>query len=245
MHRLRFKHLLAVAALGAAPAATGGCADNDSALFVRSVVALTAGDCTARSQPDATMLAFGRLDLEFGEPYVAALLVGNQLARQGNRDQLRTETSRIALQGSVVSVRNVAGEELTAYTTDGAGFVDPGNGNEPGYGIMFAELLPPGGIPALDAVTATAPTRVNVAVRVFGETLGGQEIESSELLFPISVCRGCLVSFPTTAVDANGFCLRGIPPEDLPCKAGQDEAVDCRLCQQLDVCKALPGIPLP
>jgi hypothetical protein len=243
MQRLRFKHLLAIAALGAGPAATGGCADNDSGLFIRSVIALQAGDCLARAQPDTTMLAFGTLDIAFNEPYVAALLVGNQLARQGDRDKVRTETARIALRGSVVSVRNVNGQELTAFTTDGAGFVDPGSGNEPGYGIMFAELLPTS-IPVVSAVTPGAPTRVNVAVRVFGETLGGEEIESSELLFPIAVCNGCLVSYPSDAIDVARLprptCSRGLPPDELPCKMGQDQPVDCRLCQELAICQTLP-----
>jgi hypothetical protein len=96
------------------------------------------------------------------------------------------------------------------------------------------------GIPGIEGLAAGASTRINVAVRVFGETLGGQEIESSELLFPIAVCNGCLISFPTTAIDpTSNACNRGIPPEEKPCKPGQDEPVDCRLCQQLPLCQSL------
>jgi hypothetical protein len=233
---LSFKHLFGVAALAAAPFALGGCEDNESALFVRSVVKLEAGDCLARAQPDATMLPFGTLDTSFEGNYVASLLVGNQLARQGDRDKVRTETARVALRGAVVSVRDPLGSELQAFTSDGAGFVDPGNGNEPGYGIMFAELLP------RNLVTAPpgGATSVNVSVRVFGETLGGRDIESSELIFPITVCDGCLVSFPTDAI-LNGECAKGTPPEDLPCNFGQDTPVDCRLCSDNDKCDPTPG----
>jgi len=218
MYRLRLRHLFAIGALGAVPAALGGCADNDSALFIRSVIALKAGDCLARAQPDATMLAYGVLDTSFGRSYVASLLVGNQMARQGDRDKVRTETSRIALRGAIVSVRDAFGNVIKEFTTDGAGFVDPGNGTEPGYGIMFAELIPADLI-AVDP--GAGSTRVNVSVRVFGETLGGQDIESSELIFPIAVCNGCLVSIPPDAIGATNRCTEGVPPDDLPCLRGR------------------------
>ncbi len=227
MYRLRLRHLVAIAALGGVPAALGGCADNDSALFIRSVIALRGGgDCLARAQPDATMLAYGVLDTSFGGNYVASLLVGNQMARQGDRDKVRTETSRIALRGAIVSVKDALGNTIKEFTTDGAGFVDPGNGTEPGYGIMFAELIP------ADLIAAGGgSTRVNASVRVFGETLGGQDIESSELIFPITVCDGCLVSFPGGAIGTTGQCTEGEPdPDQFPCLPGQDSPIDCRFC---------------
>jgi hypothetical protein len=222
MRRLSLRQtVLSIAALGAA---TGGCADNDSALFIRSVIALEPGDCVATNQPEATSLAFGMYDLGLaeGRSYFAFLLVGNQLSRQGDRDKVRTETSRIALRGADVEVRTVEGATITSFATDGAGFADPGTATDPGYGIMPAELLPAGAAAGLD--------RVNVSVRVVGETLGGTEIRSSELIFPINICQGCTVSFPADAVDpATGLCA-GEPPGDPACILGQDAPTDCRHC---------------
>ena len=218
--------VLSIATLGAA---TGGCADNDSALFIRSVLALEPGDCVATAQPEATSLAFGVYDLGVADgSYFAFLLVGNQLSRQGDRDKVRTETSRIALRGADVEVRTVDGATITTFATDGAGFADVGTATEPGYGIMPAELLP--------ASTAEGLTRVNVSVRVVGETLGGSEIRSSELIFPINICRGCTVSFPADAVEPmTGICA-GEPADPPACLEGQDAPTDCRSCADNPCC---------
>ena len=220
-----------MAALGFA---AGGCADNDSALFIRSVLALEGGgDCVAVAQPEAKFLAFGVLDVSFRQNYFANLLVGNQLARQGNSEKVRTETARIALRGADVEVKRIDGSVIVAFATDGAGFVDPGSATDPGYGIMAAELLPPGAVSEADG-------RVNVSVRVVGETLGGTSIESSELIFPISICRGCLLSIPAGAYDELLGACTGDPTEDAPCIRGQDEPVDCRLCAGEPACDPTP-----
>src|SRR6185503_4113949 len=216
--------------------ATGGCADNDSALFIRSVLAPSPDDCKVTAQPDSEFLPFGIYDtaLAGNNSYFANLLVGNQLARQGDRDKVRTETARIALRGADVEVKTVDGAVITSFATDGAGFVDPGNGTEPGYGIMAAELLPAGAV--------SAPTRVNVSVRVVGETLGGVDIRSNELIFPINVCSGCLVSFPVDAIDdATGRCIVGEPDGPAPCLPGQDVRTDCRLCSLNPCCNTDPN----
>jgi len=229
MGRLSVRQMIiSIAALGAA---AGGCADNDSALFIRSVIALDPGECEATPQPDGKFLAFGVYDVALAESnsYFANLLVGNQLARQGDRDKVRTETSRVALRGADVEVKTVEGATITTFATDGAGFVDPGTAAEPGYGIMAAELLPSGAV--------DAPNRVNVSVRVVGETLGGTEIRSNELIFPINVCNGCLISFPGDGVDAlTGNCLRTEPPGPPSCLPGQDALTDCRHCVGRNTC---------
>jgi hypothetical protein len=228
MRRLNLRQMVfSIATLGAA---TGGCADNDSALFIRSVIKLEPGDCVATAQPEATSLAFGMYDIGLAETgsYFAFLLVGNQLSRQGDRDKVRTETSRIALRGADVEVRTVEGATITTFATDGAGFADVGSAAEPGYGIMPAELLPRAAAEGLD--------RVNVSVRVVGETLGGTEIRSSELIFPINICRGCTVSFPADAVETmTGLCT-GEPAIPPACLEGQDALTDCRSCAQNPCC---------
>src|SRR6186713_1203669 len=51
--------IITIEALGAA---TGGCADNDSALFIRSVLAPSPDDCKVTAQPDSEFLPFGIYD---------------------------------------------------------------------------------------------------------------------------------------------------------------------------------------
>jgi hypothetical protein len=202
-----------------------GCVPNESSLFVQGVLALESGDCTASPDPGARMLANGVMDTLLTRRYEAALLVGNQMVPRGSADQIRTETARVSLRGAEVRVSDTLGNNLDEFSVDGTGFVDPASGTSPGYGVLFATLIPqPTGLD--DNVIAT--------VKVFGRTLGGREMESGELAFPIHICSGCLISYPTDADDTAqpGYqCTRAADSAlDQPCFFGQDELVDCRLC---------------
>jgi hypothetical protein len=228
MRRFSPRNLLAAGLLASSAALlAGGCADNESMLFVRGVLAWPPGQCIINPDPTSLVRLGGVLDRAFRSNYVAPLLIGNQLTTRGDRDTLRTESSRITLRGAVVEVNDRQGNRLLHYTADGTGFVDPGEGSNPGFGIMSVELIPP---------TAVIPdnTDVIVGVRVFGDTLGGREVESSELTFPIFVCRGCLVSYPSIAIQPDtGACGGGEEPSGAPpCVIGQDDAVDCRYCAE-------------
>lgn len=231
MRRLRVRHILSGALLaGVGMASAAGCADNKSALFVRGVLALQAPECVAKADPSATMRLEGVLDLAFRTNYQAALLVGNQLVAQGSHNQVRTETSRVVVKGAVVTVKDAKGKTLTSYTVDATGVIDPATGSDPSYGVVNAELIP-------DSLKLSPNTRVTADVQVFGDTLGGKSITSADLLFPIQVCKGCLVSFPADAVNAAtpGQCV-GTATTAAPCFMGQDDPIDCRLCASNPAC---------
>jgi hypothetical protein len=247
MRRKLAKRALVAGLIGAGALLVGpGCAENESSLFVRSVLVVSPPECVVKADPGSTMLLGGFMDLGLTDTYRAALLVGNQLVRRGSRDQLRTETSRVTLRGAEVRVRNALGALLREFTVDGTGFVDPGTSDEPGYGVMYVPMIPPG------TAGLRPNTTVVASVRVFGETLGGTEIESGDLSFPISLCNGCLVSFPPEADDPaqSGYqCIdqssagtassgSSLSDEAYPCWLGQDVAVDCRICvgSHPDVC---------
>ncbi|MEZ4223143.1 MAG: hypothetical protein R3B13_19525 [Polyangiaceae bacterium] len=226
-------------ALGAvATLSASGCADNESALFVRAVVKLESGQCVATPDPSTTFFSSGVLDLAFRDSYSASLLVGNQLVNRGSKDLLRTETSRIVLRGAEVRLLNDQQALIREFTVPVSGFVDPGTGDEPGYGVTGALLIPSG-------LALAAGTRVVADVRVFGDTLGGEEVTSDSLSFPITLCNGCLISYPLDADDPAqpGYqCVSGtdVSSQDSPCRVGQDEAVDCRLCGNLPICQVPP-----
>ncbi|MCC6217776.1 MAG: hypothetical protein IT376_23155 [Polyangiaceae bacterium] len=223
--------VLAMASAGAA----GGCADNETMLFVVGVQAVE-GDCLAKPDLSKPFRGAGVLDLALRNPpvYSAALIVGNQLVQRGDEEKLRTESSHISLEGAEVTVTDLAGTQLDAYTVDVSGYVPATKGNEAGYGVATVPLIPGGG-----DITAGATYRA--IVRVFGRTLGGQVVESGEFVYPISVCFGCLVTFPVDAWDqtlsTSYECNSTQPPEDSDaCIIGQDTTIDCRLCRGNSVC---------
>lgn len=95
------------------------------------------------------------------------------------------------------------------------------------------------------------PVRTSVKIiariRVAGETLDGKEVESNEFFFPIEVCNGCLISYPSNLLetrngeltcpavklDADGMPILG-PTATATCgpALGVDNGtVDCQTCQ--------------
>jgi hypothetical protein len=172
---------------------------------------------------------------------VAGLIIGNQLTERGSREQVRTETSRVSLKGAEVKLESPQGDELVpAFSSIGTGFVDASDGNDAAPAVMFATL-----IPASIATSLPAGTVV-VKVRVFGTTLGGEDVESAELLFPIEICDGCLISYPASARDltadgaeyqcklaADDAANSGGEDTDQPCSLGIDFPTPCTACSGL------------
>lgn len=243
MRRPSFKTLLAFGAVAFTAGALPSCATNDSMMFIIGVSARKAGSCTVKADLDSPILARGTMDRLFASDYVAALLVGNQVTQRGSRDRIRTETSRISLKGAEVHLETTQGAELApAFSSVGTGFVDASEGTDPALSVMFASLIPASVSPSLPLGTVVAK------VRVFGTSLGGEDIESAELGFPIEICEGCLVAYPASDRDltsdspdyqcklATDSAASG-SDVDLPCQLGIDLAVPCTACSgTYDVC---------
>jgi len=243
MKRL-LRPLLATLVVGAAAGALAtGCVDNDSTLFIMGALAGKPPQCEFRNEPNNLFLPSGVLDLAFSTEYKAVLLVGNQYSPRGKKDQLRTETTMVNLRGAEVVLTTDRGEPVGgAFSVVGSGFADSAIGEDPGWGLFSATLIPgstgDGLKRALEAggadpsaIAAADPSQTIVAtVRVFGDTTGGQEIESGEFTFPIRVCYGCLIVF--TVVDAaTGRCVPTTEEVAIGgCFPGQDAIIDCRAC---------------
>jgi len=214
---------------------TPSCADNNSSLFIVGVIDISQSACIAKPDNTGPFQSNGILDTAFASGYTAALLVGNQLTQQGSREQLRTETSRVTLRGAEVQLTTLDGKAVAGspgtFSTVGTGFVDPAAGDTPSYATMFVNLIPPG--------LTGLPAQVLAKIRVFGDTLGGTSITSSELDFPISVCDGCLVNYDTPdttqAAGAPFMCATTTATSTqttvaAPCVQGQDQSFSCTLC---------------
>jgi hypothetical protein len=228
-------------------ASSSGCADNESSLYVRHVLA---GDetCVFTADPEAAFIGGGVLDVAFRSEYHAALLVGNQLVQRGEPEKLRTETSRITLYAADVSIYYPSGDVVARADSSAAsfsipvsGFVDPGDGSEPGYGIAPVTLID--AQTALDLggtiVSSGLVQDVVAGVIVRGRTLGGNELETPEFQFPIAVCFGCLLDFPSEADDPTTAAVDcDVPGQPAAsCRLGQDRRVDCRDCLENPICR--------
>lgn len=213
-----------------------GCADNDSSLYIRGVLAIEETGCVAESEPDGPFHLAGLVDTALvpSKSYTAALLIGNQLSTQGDRDKLRTETARVSIRGAEITLTAPGGGEIDRYSVQASGMIDAAPAaDSPGYGSALVPLIVPSAGEKIGALT-----EVTARVRVFGVTLGGEEMESNEFHYPIVFCNRCLISY---VIDpASRQCAVEGEPEEEACIFGQDEPVDCRSCRQLAVCREPP-----
>jgi hypothetical protein len=252
-------HLIAAGtvAIGAA-GLNAACAHDDSTIYIRDVLqapqAQQSGVCTYTADPTQPMITAGVLDVAFASSYTAAFLVGNQMTPRGSAEQDRTETARVTLQGAIVRVTDINGNDLRpSFTWSASTTVDPATGGTPSYAPFFAEIIDStvsGTIKsqvqsAIAAHQATGTTRVLTYVKIFGHTLGGQRVETNEFQFPVDVCYGCLVVFPAGVSspllpqpNCSNQAGASSAPSAPPCAYGQDQPIDCRLCVATnpDVC---------
>jgi hypothetical protein len=214
------------------------CQDNESMLFIRGAMYLQPGNCVLSPDAGATLLTNGVWDTAFGNSYGISLLVGNQLASKGLKTRARTETSNITLEGAEVSLRQPDGSLLRpTFTAPGAGYIEVGTGEDTGYGAMNIVAIPLSD--ANELIENDVVGGYTIAeIRVFGKTLGGQEVESGLFKFPITVCRGCLIRYPSASMGADKLCTASKEATTGPCRLGQDDEINCSLCAaKMDRCK--------
>lgn len=248
MHTLRNTTAAGLLALGAA-LSSSACVDNDSSLFVVGVFNLSSTQCLAEPDSNAVMMPQGVLDRAFTRSYRAALLVGSHLTERGSREKLRTETSRLQIEGAHIQIFGTTGDTVS-FDSPATGLTNPASGTDPSLSAVFAQFIRPQdmGNPANpdDYGVIGAPGQIIVRVSIFGTTLGGQQIESGEYDFPILVCDGCLVTYPADAADTdadpNGpyLCSSSVDSaqESTICTLGQDDLIPCTYCAAYsDICR--------
>ncbi len=209
------------------------CTDYESGFFVLGNAFLDAPQCVAEAEANTSLLLEGILDVALKPEYDATLIVGNQLTPRGDKENLRTETQITTIQGAEVQLLNDTGALDTEFTVATSGVILPDASDEAGFGVVNVRLIPAtSGLALANDLTDREQRRTRVAkVKVFGETIGGVEVESAEWTYVIKVCEGCLVSFPFEALDTDLGCT--MAGDQLPtpgCRPGQDGPVDCRVC---------------
>jgi len=240
----RFTKGLGLLALGAA-LASSSCVDNDSSFFIYGVMDITSSQCIAKPDSTASLIPEGTLDTAVADGYQAAILVGSHLTQRGSREKLRTETSRLSITGAHITLYGTQGAVIE-FDTPATGLVNPASGTDPGLAAVFARLV------RYDDMDKLGPDGQMIArIKILGTTLGGQEIESAVFDYPITLCTGCLVVYPSEALDPNPpyLCDR---VSDTPttsdqkiCFFGQDTYFPCTLCAATDPLCLDPSLNTP
>lgn len=224
-----------------------GCTEEQTGFFILGNVAVESPECVARAEGSSLLLDSGVLDVALKPDYEASLLVGSQLAPRGDKANLRTETMITTITGAEVHLYTDTGDpdpNSPEFTVPAAGVIMPDSSEDPGFGIATATLIPAAtGVSLRDELQNPAEVRTRVAVvSVFGKTIGGLDIETAPHSYVIRVCEGCLIDFPAEAINSNGQCFGAT--QDIgaaPCRVGQDDLVDCRLCSGQNAACATPG----
>jgi hypothetical protein len=243
MKRFWVHGVTGLTAIGVIAVLASACAHNDSSLFLRGVLAppqsATTTGCTFTTDPTQAEEFSGYLDIAVRSDYQAVFLAGNQLIPQANSLQLQTETSRIVIQGAVVSVVDQASQkQIDYYTAVGSGFVDPSNGTTPGFAPVAFTIVSPNGVAALrkELTTPFQSTNIVSNVKAFGTTLGGDYIESNTFEFQITACNGCLVEFTTVNPPVCNTMVATTTTGAPFCFLGEDVPFDCHLCLGDPIC---------
>jgi hypothetical protein len=233
-----------------AAASVSSCVANNASLIILGMLTPpqssgSGGSAICLYTPTITgpFLSFGTMDVAFSEEYIPTLLLGNQLIARGNASTDLIETDNIIIQGAIVRVTDATGATLDNYTAPGDGFILPSSGGSPGLSTFATTLVSP---KAADAVRQSfggqfgSTKRLISYVKVFGITTGGTHIESGEVGIPVNACNGCLVVFPAGSDDLaqaasnQPNCSAAASSggsTSTPCIFGQDQYIDCRLCQ--------------
>ncbi len=259
-----WRHVLTgVSALAVGGGAIAACAHDDSTLFIRNVLApqlVSPGQvCTYTNDPTQPAISTGKLDVAFSHHYDAQFLVGSQIVPRGNPSKPATETSYLSIQGAVVRITDAQGNELKSFTRLTSATIDPASGGAPSYAVLGTTILDQATVesPAvLGAVVTGEVKRLVSYVHFFGQTFGGQSVESGEFAFPVDVCLGCLITF--SAQDVRHLCYdppvncygntatsTGATTLPVPCNPGQDFPIDCQQCPGVAECLTNPPPPPP
>jgi hypothetical protein len=254
--------LMLLVGVAAASGGTPACVHDDSTIFVSNVLApqfVTAGmACTFTADPTQPTLPQGIRDVALAPEYTAEFLVGNQIVPAGNPNQPQTETSFVTIKGAVVRIVDSAGDQLNTYTANAATTIPPSSGTTPGYASLGVTIIDSGTAVSLAKTIASMnpneALQVVSYVRFFGNTLGGDSVESNEFGFPVNICLGCLITFPSAEDFVPETPTVGIPQPNClnsaaasngasasePCALGQDLPVDCSTCLRNPVCNPQP-----
>lgn len=220
--------------------ALAACEDNRASIFVRGVVPAevdsTTGGCTIDGASDS-MLTGGIVDVGLSSGFTLDLSIANQLIARADRSRLTAEVNRVTVNRAEVRISSSKAVRKDRFSTLVFGLVDPSaDGAAPGLGSVSVNVMQPELATELASQLKKGETTELVAyVKVFGETLGGNDVETDYFQFPFTACLGCLVFFP----DKDGVpdCSSSATDTATTCRVGQNAAVPCSACRENPLCQ--------
>lgn len=181
----------------------------------------------------------GTLDLLFAPNYVLFPAISNKFSEATETTEFGSETGSLEPNGiTFTGVRVWYEIEGLRGQWDGAETVLPdeifsptsGHVDANSFTTIAVEILPASVVRILDGDVAFdniySGGYLIAHVVLEGRTLDGDKVRSNEFVFPINVCRGCLLYWPFH--DATE-CCDTLVSDDTVCYPGQDEAVPCDL----------------
>jgi hypothetical protein len=242
--------------LAGTAAISTACVNDNSTVFIFDVLAQQlvspGSQCLFTTDPTQPYVSAGVLDVGLRTAYFAEFLVGNQIVSQASATAPQTETSYVQFSGAVVKVTDTADNTLAYYTEMvGAAALAPAQGTTPSFepiGVTivdeasiasYIQALEPGGMDYGGTVQLITHTYF------FGQTLGGESVQTNVFTYPVTLCYGCLVSYSASDVNPNAplpNCLNATSSNSAstalpgPCFPGEDDAIDCSQCLGEKVC---------
>ena len=219
--------------------ALSACETNRTSLFVRGVLPgeldTATGGCTFDPTVDSFLLG-GTVDVGLTTGLTLDLAVANQMIARADQSRLSAESNRVTINRAEVRVTSATAQRRARFSTLVTGIVDPsGDGTQPGLGVVSINVLEPELAEQLLQELKLGGTADLVAyVKLFGETLGGNDVETDFFQYPFTACAGCLVAFPR--VDGVIDCSSTSTTTTSVCRPGQNVAISCSLCPQNDYC---------
>lgn len=184
-------------------ASLGGCVDSDNFYILQMQIPGVGCKISASDTPES--MGEGLLDISLGLGYFGYPLVINNLAATAGKDQ-QPERNTVHFKGFQVRVDL---QSVPAGGVDGAllNYFDPvaSIAITPSGGLLAgpAELIKDDLAKALQPVIPEGlRPDVMVGIRAQG-TVGGSTVESPEFLFPITLCKKCLVDMRATCPAAD------------------------------------------
>jgi len=234
------------------------CVNDNSTVFIFDVLeqqlVSPGSQCLYTSDPTQPYISAGVLDVGFRHTYSAEFLVGNQIVSQASATAPQTETSFVQFTGAVVKITDTAGNTVADYTEMvGAAALGPAQGTTPTYEPIGVTIVDEGTVTSLLPDLAPPPGMATGGTRTlvthtyfFGQTLGGESVQTNVFSFPVTLCEGCLVSYSASDIDLNAptpNCLLAASSSSSsssalpgPCNQGQDDPIDCSQCLGVAVC---------
>lgn len=239
--RSLWRRLFVLLAAPVAIAIVPACAENKGSLFIKGVAAAPptrTGSACVFTGTETALLSSGTLDVGISDGYVGALALESQLITREDRLNLRVESANFIVDGAVVTVTDLGGNELAAFTSLSKAYVAAS-----GTGVLVTNLTDSTVSAALRSRLSNRNDRTVVIanVQAFGESTGNKDIESNTYSFPITVCNGCLVDFSVADPAQPDACVpladTGTPTTTPgPCFNGQDGATPCTACLGRPAC---------